>query len=106
MITEAGFIGWGAMGMPMATNVISAGIKLRVHNRTASKAEPLVAKGATLAPSAGDAAVGGGIVMTMLADDAAVESVVTGANGIAARLGPGGNHVSVGPIPPPAARRR
>jgi len=60
MITDAGFVGLGSMGLPMATNVIFAGIKLRVHNRTASKAEPLVAKGATLAPSAGDAAVGGG----------------------------------------------
>ena len=49
MSTEAGFIGVGAMGLPMAINLIDAGVKLRVHNRTASKAEPLVAKGATLA---------------------------------------------------------
>src|SRR6202158_6356912 len=98
MITEAGFIGWGAMGMPMATNIVAAGVKLRVHNRTASKAEPLVAKGATLAASAGDAAVAGGIVMTMLADDAAGESVVTGAGGLAARLGPGGVPVSISTI--------
>ncbi len=47
-----------------------------MHNRTASKAEPLIAKGATLAANAGDTAMAGGVVMTMLADDAAVESVV------------------------------
>jgi 3-hydroxyisobutyrate dehydrogenase-like beta-hydroxyacid dehydrogenase len=105
MITEAGFIGLGSMGLPMATNVVAAGIKLRVHNRTASKAAPLLAKGATLAPGAGDAAIPGGIVMTMLADDAAVESVVTGANGIAARLGPGGIHLSMSTIAPATARR-
>jgi 3-hydroxyisobutyrate dehydrogenase-like beta-hydroxyacid dehydrogenase len=105
MITEAGFIGLGAMGLPMATNVVAAGIKLRVHNRTASKAAPLLAQGATLAPSAGDAALPGGIVITMLADDAAVESVVTGANGIATRLGPGGIHVSMSTIAPVTSRR-
>ena len=51
MITEAGFIGLGSMGLPMATNVIAAGVKLHVYNRTASKAAPLVAKGAVLAAS-------------------------------------------------------
>ena len=105
MSMEAGFIGLGAMGLPMATNLVAAGVKLRVHNRTASKAEPLVAKGAVLAASAGDAAASGGIVMTMLADDAAVESVVTGANGIAAQLGPGGIHVSMSTIAPATSHR-
>ena len=105
MNMEAGFIGLGAMGLPMATNLIAAGVKLRVHNRTASKAEPLVAKGAALATTAGDAAAPGGIVMTMLADDAAVESVVTGADGIAVRLGPGGIHVSMSTIAPATSRR-
>jgi 3-hydroxyisobutyrate dehydrogenase-like beta-hydroxyacid dehydrogenase len=105
MITEAGFIGLGSMGLPMATNLVAGGIKLQVHNRTASKAAPLVAQGATLAASAGDVAITGGVVMTMLADDAAVESIVTGANGIAARLGPGGIHVSMSTIAPATARR-
>jgi 3-hydroxyisobutyrate dehydrogenase-like beta-hydroxyacid dehydrogenase len=105
MVTEAGFIGLGSMGLPMATNVIAAGVKLSVHNRTASKAAPLVANGATLAASAGEAATAGGIVMTMLADDAAVESVVMGADGIAKRLGAGGIHVSMSTIAPATARR-
>lgn len=105
MSMEAGFIGLGSMGLPIATNVAAAGVKLRVHNRTASKAEPLVEKGAILAANAADAATSGGIVMTMLADDAAVESVVTGTNGIAARLGKGGIHVSMSTIAPATARR-
>ncbi len=105
MSTEAGFIGVGAMGLPMAINLIDAGVKLRVHNRTASKAEPLVAKGATLAANAGDAAVPGGIVLTMLADDAAVDSVVMGPDGLAARLGAGGVHVSMSTIAPATSHR-
>jgi 3-hydroxyisobutyrate dehydrogenase-like beta-hydroxyacid dehydrogenase len=105
MSMEAGFIGLGSMGLPMATNLIAAGVKLHVYNRTASKAAQLVAKGATLAASTGEVATAGGIVMTMLADDAAVESVVMGADGIAKRLGAGGIHVSMSTIAPATARR-
>jgi 3-hydroxyisobutyrate dehydrogenase-like beta-hydroxyacid dehydrogenase len=105
MSIEAGFIGLGSMGLPMAINLVDAGVKLRVHNRTASKAEPLVAKGATLAANAGDATVRGGIVITMLADDAAVDSVVTGPDGLAARLGAGGVHVSMSTIAPATSQR-
>jgi 3-hydroxyisobutyrate dehydrogenase-like beta-hydroxyacid dehydrogenase len=105
MSMEVGFIGLGSMGLPMATNLIAAGVKLCVHNRTVSKAAPLVANGATLAASAGEAATASGIVMTMLADDAAVESVVMGADGIAKRLGAGGVHVSMSTIAPATARR-
>jgi 3-hydroxyisobutyrate dehydrogenase-like beta-hydroxyacid dehydrogenase len=105
MTMEAGFIGLGSMGLPMAANLIAAEVKLHLHNRTASKAETLVAKGAVLASKAGDVAMAGGIVMTMLADDAAVESVVMGTDGIAAKLGHGGIHVSMSTIAPATSRR-
>jgi 3-hydroxyisobutyrate dehydrogenase-like beta-hydroxyacid dehydrogenase len=105
MSMEAGFIGLGSMGLPIATNLAAAGVKLRVNNRTAAKADPLLEKGAILAAHPGDAATAGGIVMTMLADDAAVESVVMGAHGIAARLGRDGIHVSLSTISPATSRR-
>lgn len=105
MAIEAGFIGLGAMGAPMAANLLAAGVKLTVHNRTAARAEPLRTQGAVIASTAGDAAQPGGIVMTMLSDDAAVESVVGGPDGIAARLGAGGVHVSMSTIAPATARR-
>lgn len=105
MAIEAGFIGLGAMGLPMATNLLAAGVKLTVHNRTAAKAEPLREKGAVVAARPADAAPPGGIVMTMLADDDAVESVVAGPDGIAARLGAGGVHVSMSTIAPATSRR-
>src|ERR1700722_14300770 len=105
MSMETGFIGLGSMGLPIATNLAAAGVKLRVNNRTAAKADPLLEKGAILAANPGEAATAGGIVMTMLADDAAVESVVMGAHGIAARLGRGGIHVSLSPISPATSRR-
>jgi 3-hydroxyisobutyrate dehydrogenase-like beta-hydroxyacid dehydrogenase len=105
MSMETGFIGLGSMGLPIATNLAAAGVKLRVNNRTAAKADPLLEKGAILAANPGDAATAGGIVMTMLADDAAVESVVMGAHGIAARLGRDGIHVSLSTISPATSRR-
>lgn len=44
--TIIGFIGLGNFGLPVASNLLDAGYALRVYNRTASKAEPLVAEGA------------------------------------------------------------
>ena len=105
MSNEAGFIGLGAMGGPIAANLLAAGVKLRVYNRTAAKAQPLIAKGATRADTPGDAALSGSMVFTMLADDAAVESMVVGEGGIASRLAPGGIHVSMSTIAPATARR-
>jgi len=102
---QIGFIGTGAMGLPMAANLIAGGFALRVWNRTAAKAAPLSAKGATIAAQAADAVTAGGIVITMLADDAAVEAVTLGTDGIAARLGAGGIHVSMSTIAPTTAER-
>ncbi|SRR5579883_2983261 len=105
MNLEAGFIGLGAMGLPMAQNLVAAGVKLKVFNRTAAKAQPLVEKGAARAASPAQAAAPGGIVLTMLSDDGAVESMVGGEDGLAARLAPGGIHLSMSTIAPSTARR-
>src|SRR5882672_4342930 len=50
-----GFIGLGGMGLAMATNLLKAGFGLRVYNRTADKARPLLEHGAVLARSAAEA---------------------------------------------------
>ena len=75
------FLGLGAMGRPMAANLLTAGYPLTVWNRTMSRAEPLTAQGATLAASPKAAAAGADIVITMLTDVAAVEAVAFGASG-------------------------
>lgn len=87
---KIGFIGLGQMGIAMATNLIDAGHDVTVWNRSAAKADPLLARGATLAATPADAAQGE-VVMTMLADDAALETVVYGERGI---LGCPALHVS------------
>src|SRR5438874_10377829 len=82
-----GFIGLGGMGAAMAANLLKAGFGLRVYNRTAEKARPLVERGATLVRSPAEAAEPGGVVVTMVSDDRAVEDVTLGADGLLARLG-------------------
>lgn len=104
MTETIGFIGLGNMGEPIAANLLSAGFQVRVYNRTASKAAPLVQKGAKLVSSPADVAVSGGIVMTMLADDHAVEEVCLAEPSFVEKLGPGGVHVSLSTILPATAR--
>jgi len=80
---KVGFIGLGRMGSAMAANLLKAGHEVAVWNRSPDKADPLVEAGARRATSPRDAAEGE-VVMTMLADDTAVEAVVYGADGILA----------------------
>ncbi|MFS2017525.1 NAD(P)-dependent oxidoreductase [Massilia sp. CT11-108] len=100
-----GYVGLGGMGHAMASNLISKGHTLRVWNRSPGKAAGLVGQGATLVEHPGQAVAGDGIVFTMVADDAALEQVVGGANGIAATLGPGGIHVSMSTVSPETTRK-
>ncbi len=99
-----GFIGLGHLGLPMATNLLNAGYALRVYNRTASKAESLVAQGAHLASRPVDAVTSGGIVATIVWDDAALESVVM-SDGFLEHLGPGGIHLSMSTVLPETAKK-
>jgi len=99
---RAGFIGLGLLGLPMATNLIDAGYALTVHNRTASKAAPLVGRGAVLAGHPMEVARPGGVVVTALWDDAAVQSIAT-PNWLA-RL-TGGLHISTATMLPETSRQ-
>src|SRR5277367_6148047 len=99
-----GFIGLGGMGLAMATNLLKAGFGLRVFNRTAEKARPLLELGAHRARSPAEAVSPGGVVVTMVSDDQAVEEVTLGANGFLGRLGDG-VHLSMSTIAPRTARR-
>ncbi len=104
MSETIGFIGLGHLGLPMATNLLNAGYALRVYNRTASKAESLVAQGAHLASRPVDAMASGGIVATIVWDDVALESVVR-SDGFLEHLGPGGIHVAMSTVLPETSKK-
>lgn len=101
---QIGFIGLGNMGRGMAANLVAAGHTVTVYNRSPGKAEALAQQGATPAHTVADAC-GGQVVVTMLADDAAVEDVVFGAQGVLASLPPGATHVSSSTISVALSRR-
>jgi 3-hydroxyisobutyrate dehydrogenase-like beta-hydroxyacid dehydrogenase len=90
---KVGFIGLGRMGAGMAANLLKAGHDVIVYNRTHTKVEALVAQGAKAAASVSDACRGDA-VLTMLADDRAVESVVFSGSGIIDSLPAGAIHIS------------
>jgi 3-hydroxyisobutyrate dehydrogenase-like beta-hydroxyacid dehydrogenase len=83
MEMDVAFIGLGQMGSGMAANLVAAGHQVTVWNRDRAKGEPFAARGAKVAA---DLAAAGraGTVMTMLANDAAVEAVVSGDGGLLA----------------------
>jgi 3-hydroxyisobutyrate dehydrogenase-like beta-hydroxyacid dehydrogenase len=94
---DVGLIGLGGMGTGMAKSLLRAGHRVTVFNRTRARAEGLRADGATVAATPGEACRAG-IVITMLADDAALESQVFGDGGILASLPRGGVHISCSTI--------
>ncbi len=95
---KLGFLGLGNMGAAIAANVMKAGHDLKVWNRSPEKAETLVRNGAQLARTPREAAEGRDIVLTMLADNSALESVLSGDDGLIAGLPAGALHASISTI--------
>ena len=79
--TRVGLIGLGLMGQPMAMNLLKAGFPLTVWNRTASRANELVALGGTLASSPMEVAAASDVLITIVSDPPALESVLWGTDG-------------------------
>src|SRR3981189_3340857 len=90
---KVGFVGLGHMGRGMAASLLKDGHEVIVYNRTGAKAEPLIAQGARAVASIADACRESAVI-TMLANDSAVEGVVLGKGGIIDSLPKGGIHIS------------
>jgi len=99
------FIGLGRMGTGIAHNLLRAGHNLTVYNRSAEKAQALASQGARLAVSPADACRDVEAVMTMVADDHALEQVVFGKDGIAGAMPQHCVHISHSTISTGLARR-
>ena len=92
-----GFIGLGNMGAPMAGHLLKAGHEVIVYNRTAEKVQPLVNLGARRASKVAEVCVAE-VVLTMLADDPALENVTYGENNILESLPKNSIHLSCSTI--------
>lgn len=96
-------LGLGGMGSGIAHTLVVSGFDVAVHNRTASRAAPLAAAGATVAATAADAVTGREVVVLSLADEPAVEQVLF--TDLAGALVPGTTVVDTSTVSPAFARR-
>jgi 3-hydroxyisobutyrate dehydrogenase-like beta-hydroxyacid dehydrogenase len=101
---DIGFVGLGNMGSGMASSLLKAGHQVTAYNRSQDKVDLLAERGARPARSVAEASRSQ-IVVTMLSNDAAVEAVTFGADGIIATLAQGGVHVSSSTISVALAER-
>src|SRR6266699_6803082 len=102
---KVGFIGLGSMGLPIARHVLQAGHTVVVYNRTRSRADALKPLRPTIADNPATAARGVDVLVTMVADDLALEDVMLGPQGALASLPRGAIHVSMSTISPGLSRR-
>ena len=107
-----GWIGLGALGAPMAANLLAAGFPLTVHNRNRSREAPLLQAGARGAGSPAEAATAAEVLLVCVSDDCAVEAVLLGADTLgtdqtAARQGlqPGTLVIDCSTVSPATSRR-
>ncbi len=84
---KIGWIGLGNMGVPMVKNLLKAGFEVTVYNRTAAKAAPVQEAGARLAVSPAALWDVADIIITMVADDAALQQIHQGKDGLLAGAG-------------------
>jgi 3-hydroxyisobutyrate dehydrogenase len=84
---KIGWIGLGNMGAPMVKNLLKAGFEVTVYNRTAAKAAPLQEAGAKLAVSPAALWDVADTIITMVADDAALQQIHQGKDGLLAGAG-------------------
>jgi 3-hydroxyisobutyrate dehydrogenase-like beta-hydroxyacid dehydrogenase len=95
---KVGFIGLGQMGSGMARNLIKAGHTLAVYNRTRSRGEELQTLGAKIAETPAEAAADAEALITMLADDRAVEDAIFEPGNVIQSLPAGAVHISMSTI--------
>jgi 3-hydroxyisobutyrate dehydrogenase len=107
-VNKVGFIGTGVMGGSMAGHIMAAGYDVTVHNRTRSKAEPLLAKGAHWADTPEDAARDADVVISIVGYPRDVEQVYLGSDsgeGIVAAARPGSYLIDMTTSEPALAER-
>ena len=100
-----GFVGLGALGLPMAINLHRAGFPMRVHSRSRTAETSPELEGAAKCASPADASTGVDVLLLCVSDDAAVEQVLFGPNGAASQLSADSVVLDCSTIAPATAQR-
>jgi 3-hydroxyisobutyrate dehydrogenase-like beta-hydroxyacid dehydrogenase len=103
-MTAIGFVGLGAMGSRIAGRLLE-GNTLYGTNRTASRAGELIRQGMVWRGTPREVAEAAAVIFSMVTDDAALEAITSGPDGILAGLAPGTIYVDMSTVSPQASRR-
>jgi 3-hydroxyisobutyrate dehydrogenase-like beta-hydroxyacid dehydrogenase len=104
-MSALGFVGLGAMGSRIAGRLLDAGNDLYGTDRTRTHAEALIERGLRWCESPREVAAAADIVFSMVTDDAAVQAITSGPNGLLAGLRPGQVYVDMSTISPRTSRQ-
>src|SRR5215208_60392 len=102
-MSAVGFVGLGTMGGRIAGRLLASGNQVHATNRTVAKAEPLIARGLRWHETPREVAAAAEVVFSMVSDDAALEEVTGGPDGILAGLTPGKVYVDMSTVSPDAS---
>jgi 3-hydroxyisobutyrate dehydrogenase-like beta-hydroxyacid dehydrogenase len=103
-MSTIGFVGLGAMGSRIAGRLIDAGNQVYATNRTKSKAQALLERGLRWRQSPREVAAAADVVFSMVTDDAALQAITSGPDGILAGLERGKAYVDMSTVSPRASR--
>src|SRR3990172_6113635 len=103
-MANLGFVGLGTMGGRMVQRLIQAGHHVAGHNRTRARAEPLIAAGMQWCATPREVAEAADIMLSMVADTAALEAIAQGPDGIIAGLSPGKLYIDLSTVSPRLSR--
>jgi 3-hydroxyisobutyrate dehydrogenase-like beta-hydroxyacid dehydrogenase len=104
-MSTVGFVGLGAMGSRIAGRLLDAGNELYGTNRTKPKAEPLIERGLQWRESPREVAAAADFIFSMVTDDAALDAITSGPDGILAGLGAGKVYIDMSTVSPRGSRR-
>jgi 3-hydroxyisobutyrate dehydrogenase-like beta-hydroxyacid dehydrogenase len=102
--TTVGFVGLGAMGSRLARRLLVTGHAVVGTNRTRGKARALLDAGMEWRDTPRRVAAAAQVVFTMVRDDAALEAIAGGPEGLLAAIGPGKIHVDLSTVGPATSR--
>jgi 3-hydroxyisobutyrate dehydrogenase-like beta-hydroxyacid dehydrogenase len=107
IMTKIGFVGLGSMGAPIAGRLLDLQTSSQVYgtNRTREKADKLVARGLRWRDTPREVAAAADFVFSMVTDDAALDEITSGPDGILAGLRPGAVYVDMSTVSPRASRK-
>jgi 3-hydroxyisobutyrate dehydrogenase-like beta-hydroxyacid dehydrogenase len=103
-MARIGYVGLGVMGGGVARRLLEAGHEVTGHNRTRSKAEPLIADGMAFADTPREAAERSDVVFSMVTNTQALAAITHGPDGILAGLAPGKVYIDMSTVSPGASR--